>query len=113
MSNALERRLEEELEQFIRDGVYKRLNFLDGPQGPLEELVLELDASVHQLLRPRRDVLRVGQRLEVAPADEVGLQPPGGMDPRGPALLLRRGPPHACLRPRLRHRGVDQPRGVP
>ncbi len=34
MSNALERRLEEELEQFIRDGVYKRLNFLDGPQGP-------------------------------------------------------------------------------
>ena len=34
MSNALERRLEGELEQFIRDGVYKRLNFLDSPQGP-------------------------------------------------------------------------------
>ncbi len=34
MSNALERRLEEELEQFIRDGVYKRLNFLDSPQAP-------------------------------------------------------------------------------
>ena len=32
MSSTLERRLEEELEQFIRDGVYKRLNFLDGPQ---------------------------------------------------------------------------------
>ena len=32
MSNALERRLEGELEQFIRDGVYKRLNFLDSPQ---------------------------------------------------------------------------------
>jgi glycine C-acetyltransferase len=34
MSNALERRLEGELEQFIRDGVYKRLNFLDSPQAP-------------------------------------------------------------------------------
>jgi glycine C-acetyltransferase len=32
MSIALERRLEEELEQFVRDGVYKRLNFLDSPQ---------------------------------------------------------------------------------
>ena len=34
MSNPLERRLEGELEQFIRDGVYKRLNFLDSPQAP-------------------------------------------------------------------------------
>ncbi len=34
MNNALERRLEGELEQFIRDGVYKRLNFLESPQGP-------------------------------------------------------------------------------
>ena len=34
MSNPLERRLESELEQFIRDGVYKRLNFLDSPQAP-------------------------------------------------------------------------------
>ena len=32
MSIVLERRLEEELEQFVRDGVYKRLNFLDSPQ---------------------------------------------------------------------------------
>jgi len=34
MSNPLEQRLEDELEQFIRDGVYKRLNFLDSPQAP-------------------------------------------------------------------------------
>jgi glycine C-acetyltransferase len=34
MSGALERRLEQELEQFVRDGVYKRLNFLDSPQAP-------------------------------------------------------------------------------
>jgi len=34
VTNTLERRLETELEQFIRDGVYKRLNFLDSAQGP-------------------------------------------------------------------------------
>jgi glycine C-acetyltransferase len=32
MSNPLEQRIEPELEQFIRDGTYKRLNFLDSPQ---------------------------------------------------------------------------------
>ena len=34
MSTSFEQRLEGELEQFIRDGVYKRLNYLDSPQGP-------------------------------------------------------------------------------
>jgi glycine C-acetyltransferase len=34
MKNALDRRLAGELEQFRRDGVYKRLNYLDSPQGP-------------------------------------------------------------------------------
>jgi glycine C-acetyltransferase len=34
-ANPLERRLETELEEFRRTGVYKRLNFLDGPQGPV------------------------------------------------------------------------------
>jgi glycine C-acetyltransferase len=33
--SALERRLETELEQFRRDGVYKRLNHIDGPQAPV------------------------------------------------------------------------------
>ncbi len=32
MTNSLEQRIEPELEQFIRDGTYKRLNFLDSPQ---------------------------------------------------------------------------------
>jgi glycine C-acetyltransferase len=32
--NRLEQRIEAELEQFIRDGTYKRLNFLDSPQAP-------------------------------------------------------------------------------
>jgi len=34
-ANPLERRLEAELAEFRRTGVYKRLNFLDGPQGPV------------------------------------------------------------------------------
>lgn len=34
MTGTLEHRIEGELEGFIRDGVYKRLKFLDGPQGP-------------------------------------------------------------------------------
>ena len=33
--STLDRRLEAELDQFRRDGVYKRLNHLDGPQGPV------------------------------------------------------------------------------
>ncbi len=37
-ANALERRLTAALEQFKRDGVYKRLNFLDGPQGPVARM---------------------------------------------------------------------------
>jgi glycine C-acetyltransferase len=32
--NRLEQRIQPELEQFIRDGTYKRLNFLDSPQAP-------------------------------------------------------------------------------
>ena len=34
MTSPFEQRLENELEQFIRDGVYKRLTYLDSPQGP-------------------------------------------------------------------------------
>jgi len=34
MTNALELRIAPQLEQFMRDGTYKRLNFLDSPQGP-------------------------------------------------------------------------------
>jgi glycine C-acetyltransferase len=34
MTNSLDRRIAGELEQFRADGVYKRLNYLDGPQGP-------------------------------------------------------------------------------
>ena len=32
--NRLEQRIEPELERFIRDGTYKRLNYIDSPQAP-------------------------------------------------------------------------------
>jgi glycine C-acetyltransferase len=34
MTNLLEQRIEPELEQLIQNGTYKRLNYLDSPQGP-------------------------------------------------------------------------------
>ncbi len=34
MKASVERRLAAELEEFRKDGVYKRLNYLDSPQGP-------------------------------------------------------------------------------
>ena len=34
MTNILDQRLRDELDQFVRDGVYKRLNYLEGPQAP-------------------------------------------------------------------------------
>ena len=33
--STMEQRLDAELDQFRRDGIYKRLNHLDGPQGPV------------------------------------------------------------------------------
>ncbi|MDF3054064.1 MAG: 2-amino-3-ketobutyrate CoA ligase [Geminicoccaceae bacterium] len=34
MTNPLEQRIAPQLEQFVREGTYKRLNFLDSPQAP-------------------------------------------------------------------------------
>ena len=66
MSNALERRLEGELEQFIRDGVYKRLNFLDSPQGPRVRMegrgeVIILSSNNYLGLCNQAEVVAAGQ----------------------------------------------------
>ena len=37
-TNALDRRLQGQLEQFRADGVYKRLNYLDSPQAARVEM---------------------------------------------------------------------------
>jgi glycine C-acetyltransferase len=66
MSNPLERRLEGELEQFIRDGVYKRLNFLDSPQAPRVRMegrgeVIILSSNNYLGLSAQPEVLTAGK----------------------------------------------------
>ena len=66
MTNALERRLEGELEQFIRDGVYKRLNFLDSPQAPRVKMegrgeVIILSSNNYLGLSAEPEVIEAGK----------------------------------------------------
>ena len=66
MTNALERRLEGELEQFIRDGVYKRLNFLDSPQAPRVKMegrgeVIILSSNNYLGLSAQPEVIEAGK----------------------------------------------------
>jgi glycine C-acetyltransferase len=66
MTSALERRIEGELEQFIRDGVYKRLNFLDSPQGPRVKMegrgeVIILSSNNYLGLSAQPEVIAAGK----------------------------------------------------
>jgi glycine C-acetyltransferase len=66
VTNTLERRLEVELEQFIRDGVYKRLNFLDSPQGPRVKMegrgeVIILSSNNYLGLSAQPEVVEAGK----------------------------------------------------
>jgi glycine C-acetyltransferase len=66
MSSSLERRLEAELEQFIRDGVYKRLNYLDSPQDARVRMedrgeVIILSSNNYLGLSNQREVVAAGK----------------------------------------------------
>jgi glycine C-acetyltransferase len=66
VTNTLERRLEGELEQFIRDGVYKRLNFLDSPQAPRVKMegrgeVIILSSNNYLGLSAQPEVIEAGK----------------------------------------------------
>jgi glycine C-acetyltransferase len=66
MSSSLERRLEAELEQFIRDGVYKRLNYLDSPQDARVRMedrgeVIILSSNNYLGLSNQREVVEAGK----------------------------------------------------
>ncbi len=66
MSPSFEQRLEGELEQFIRDGVYKRLNYLDSPQGPRVRMegrgeVIILSSNNYLGLSNQPEVVAAGQ----------------------------------------------------
>ena len=69
MSNPLERRLEGELEQFIRDGVYKRLNFLDSPQAPR----VRMEGRGDVIILSSNNYLGLSEQPEVVAAGKAAL----------------------------------------
>jgi glycine C-acetyltransferase len=70
MSNGLEHRLQGELEQFIRDGVYKRLNFLDSPQGPR----VRMEGRGEVIILSSNNYLGLSNQPEVVAAGEAALK---------------------------------------
>jgi glycine C-acetyltransferase len=70
MNNALERRVEGELEQFIRDGVYKRLNFLDSPQAPR----VRMEGRGEVIILSSNNYLGLCNEAEVVAAGEAALK---------------------------------------
>jgi glycine C-acetyltransferase len=69
MSAAFDARLEGELEQFIRDGVYKRLNFLDSPQGPR----VRMEGRGDIIILSSNNYLGLSAEPEVIAAGKAGL----------------------------------------
>jgi glycine C-acetyltransferase len=70
MSTSFERRLEGELEQFIRDGVYKRLNYLDSPQGPR----VRMEGRGEVIILSSNNYLGLSNQPEVVAAGKAGLE---------------------------------------
>jgi glycine C-acetyltransferase len=70
MSTSFEQRLEGELEQFIRDGVYKRLNYLDSPQGPR----VRMEGRGEVIILSSNNYLGLSNQPEVVAAGKVGLE---------------------------------------
>ena len=70
MSHVLEARLEQALEGFVRDGVYKRLNYLDSPQAP--RVVMEGRGEV--IILSSNNYLGLSNQPEVVAAGQVALE---------------------------------------
>ena len=69
MSNELDVRLGGELEQFRKDGVYKRLNYLEGPQGPRTRM----EGRGEVVILSSNDYLGLANLPEVVAAGKAGL----------------------------------------
>ena len=69
MSNELTTRLGAELEQFRQDGVYKRLNYLEGPQGPRTRMEGRGDV----VILSSNDYLGLANQPEVVAAGKAGI----------------------------------------
>ena len=65
----LDRRLEAELDGFRRDGVYKRLNYLDGPQGP----VVRMEGRGEVLILSSNNYLGLADEPQVVAAGKAAL----------------------------------------
>ena len=70
MRGGLQQRLEAELEQFIRDGVYKRLNFLASPQGPR----VTMEGRGEVIILSSNNYLGLSNQPEVVAAGKAGLE---------------------------------------
>ena len=69
MSHDFDHRLEGELEQFIRDGVYKRLNFLDSPQAAR----VTMEGRGEVIILSSNNYLGLSAQPEVVAAGKAGL----------------------------------------
>jgi glycine C-acetyltransferase len=65
----LDRRLEAELDEFRRDGVYKRLNYLDGPQGP----VVRMEGRGEVIILSSNNYLGLADEPQVVAAGKAAL----------------------------------------
>jgi glycine C-acetyltransferase len=70
MSTSFEQRLEGDLEQFIRDGVYKRLNYLDSPQGPR----VRMEGRGEVIILSSNNYLGLSNQPEVVAAGKAALE---------------------------------------
>ncbi len=69
MTDPLEQRLEAELEEFIRGGVYKRLNFLDSPQ----DARVKMEGRGEVIILSSNNYLGLSNQPEVVAAGKAGL----------------------------------------
>jgi glycine C-acetyltransferase len=98
MSHLLERRLEDALEGFVRDGVYKRLNYLDSPQAA--RVTMESRGEV--IILSSNNYLGLSNQPEVVAAGKAALDRYGA----GTASVrficgtftIHRALEHACAR---------------
>ena len=98
MSHVLERRLEEALEGFVRDGVYKRLNYLDSPQAAR----VTMEGRGEVIILSSNNYLGLSNQPEVVAAGKAALDRYGA----GTAAVrficgtftIHRALEHACAR---------------
>lgn len=69
MKNSLDQRLRQELDQFQRDGVYKRLNYLEGPQAPRARM----EGRGEVIILSSNNYLGLSNEPEVVAAGHEGL----------------------------------------